>query len=421
MPNTKKKLLIIGNKMGLPSYNNYDIPLNTYIEHIESMDYVCRINRIHNYDITTGTKIDGLYLGGWNDFINQYKGGEHTDIIKQVKDVYVDNRAWQGGFKDTCSKFISQEQKDSLTVCTFEEQKKHINYPFPCSVLLMIDYFATTEPWCSEYEIYFTGIDVYNRCDVLSNEWQWKINGHSRGALFEQQYLMKMIAEGKIKWLEQELYKDCQDCEHVRILIPIKSSSKRCPYKNEILLPYTLDYLKKLNRLKDVVIISNGDCYRYLQKLYNVDYYVEQRKDNKNEFDAIKDFLDNVPTSKRFVWLPVTQPCRDDHLIDNVLNVHSDGLITSYITRPNRTIYKLDDNKQFIIKDSERKGVMCEDEYVADGAIYCMTKDFFYKVCQSDNKNLTFWNSNISFVENHAPLVDIDTKQDLLQFLKYYG
>ncbi|WP_173431791.1 hypothetical protein [Sharpea azabuensis] len=105
----KKNLLVVGNKIGLPNYNGYYISLKLYNQAIQNMDYVCRINRMHNYNVTTGVKTDGLYIGGWSDFIQQYRGGEHTDVIKTVKDIYVDVRAWNGGFDRKCREFITDE------------------------------------------------------------------------------------------------------------------------------------------------------------------------------------------------------------------------------------------------------------------------------------------------------------------------
>lgn len=417
---TKKRLIIIGNKMSRPTYNGVDISMEAYQQAIQNCDYVCRINRMHNYGITTGTKIDGLYIGGWNDYVNNYKGGQHVDVTKTAKNIFVDKRAWPN-FENKCLDFITQEQKNNITICPFIEQKEHIGNPYPCSVILMIDYFATTKPWCDEYEIWVTGIDIENRKDILSNGWQWKTAGHITGAEAEEQYLKKMLDDGKIKHLEKELY--CQKVEqrHIPILLVIKSFSKRCPYKNETLLPYTLEYLKRLNRLCDTTIITDGNCYRYLSQQYRVNYYIQDNQQDGDEFTAINSFLQSNKDVKEFIWLPVTQPCRDDLLIDKVLQKTSDGLVMSYTEMADRSIFKLNDDETFDIKNTERKGSMCKTFKMADGAIYYMTTERFYEIFNSENRNYNFWNGNIQFVKNEAPMVDIDTKQELLQFLRYYN
>lgn len=419
METSKKKLLIIGNKIEHPNYKGMEIPLDVYKNAIDNMDYVCRINRMHNYGVT-GTKLDGLYLGGWNDFVQLYKGGEHTDLTYTAKDIYVDRRAWVGGFNTKCKQFISDQQFEHITICPFTEQKQHIQYAFPCSVLLMIDYFATEHPWCDEYEVWVTGIDIENRADVIKNGWQWAKNGHPRGAEAEEAYLKRMLAERKIHWLDKELCEQYVPQKRVPIFIPVKSFSKRCPYKNETLLPHTLEYIKKLGRIEDVVIIADSEYFKYQANVYGVKYHVQKIQEGRNEFSDIQSYLNTRPDITEFLWLPVTQPCRDFQLIDNVLKCNPTALVTSYITRADRSIYKLDDNMQFEIQDTQRKGSMCKEERVADGAIYYLSVEFFNKVMQSDDKNYTFWNSGTQFVENHSPLVDVDTVTDLLQYIKYY-
>ena len=198
----------------------------------------------------------------------------------------------------------------------------------------------------------------------------------------------------------------------------------RCPNKNKILLPYTLSYILKCGLEKNIVIIADSDEFLpIINDLHILDYYVEDRVDGSDEMLSIRNYLTDKDVHE-FIWLPTTQPCRSNNLINEALScdLSKYDLVTSFITRPRRDIFKLNDNKDgFMIGSIERKGSLCGDEFVADGAIYYTTKDFINKVCDSNNRNYYFWNSKIQFIENHSPLVDIDTKHDLEMFLNGYG
>jgi len=202
-----KKLIIVGNKKEPPKYNNQLIPIDIYKNAIDSFDFVCRINRMMNYDLTTGTKTDGLYLGGWKDFVEQYHGGEHKDIIRTIPTIFIYGWCWAGYFKNHWKEFITQEQKDNIIWCDFDLGKIRMNYQHPCSVISMIDYFCNTPIWYNNYEIYFTGIDVNNRGEILKNGEFWKNTLHAAGGDIEEAYIRKLMEEGKLKWLEQEIYK----------------------------------------------------------------------------------------------------------------------------------------------------------------------------------------------------------------------
>lgn len=211
--------------------------------------------------------------------------------------------------------------------------------------------------------------------------------------------------------------------DNIPILIPVKTVSVRCPNKNKILLPYTLDYVRKQGLEKNIVVIADSDEFLPIVKDYSInEYYVENRQDDSDEMLSINNYLKDKPIHD-CIWLPSTQPCRSDNLLSDVIayGITNYDMVTSFVKRQNRKIFEINkDKKNFVIKDIERKGSLCEDEFIADGAIYYITKNFIKKVCDSNNRNYYFWNSKIGFVENHSPFVDIDTKNDMDLLLKYY-
>lgn len=200
-----KKLIVIGNKIESPSYKDKIIQKDLYIKAIDSMDFVCRINRMMNYGDTTGTKTDGLYIGGWPDFVNIYDGGSHKDIMKEIPHIFMYGWCWVSCFKNHWKDYITEEQKNNIIWCDFDLGRIRMDYQHPCSVISMIDFFCNEKPWCDEYEIWFTGIDVENRGEILANGDPWKNNAHGKGGDKEESYIKKLISEGKLHWLDKEL------------------------------------------------------------------------------------------------------------------------------------------------------------------------------------------------------------------------
>lgn len=210
---------------------------------------------------------------------------------------------------------------------------------------------------------------------------------------------------------------------NIPILIPIKTKSVRCPGKNIELLPYTLEYCKKLGYINNVVIISDSDIYEPITNRYKIyDYFIETRVPNQDNLTSCYNYC-KINNIYSYIELPVTQPVRSDDLIDNIIETNLDiyDMATSYVISADRSIFQIkDDLSGFVIPDIERKGCLCGELKTADGAIYYTTKRFMKKVLESENPNYTFWNNNTRFILNKAPFVDIDTKHDMELFNKYY-
>lgn len=209
----------------------------------------------------------------------------------------------------------------------------------------------------------------------------------------------------------------------IPIFICIKEHSVRCPGKNFELLPYTLNYLQKNNYIQNTVVISDSDIFKSITNNYNIkNYFIEQRDTYWDELYSCYNYCNQIKYYDNYIILNVTQPLRELNLIDKCLDIDLKicDLVTSYTIIPERSIFYLDDNNQFVIKNSERKGCMCHEQKVADGAIYYTSYRFMTTVINSDNPNKTFWNSNIYFIENNVPFVDIDTPNDLNIFKQYF-
>lgn len=77
------------------------------------------------------------------------------------------------------------------------------------------------------------------------------------------------------------------------ILIPIKGQSIRCPNKNRELLPFTINYLKTIQKLNNAMVITDcKDLENYAISL-GVEAYLEVREDNQDELLSCYNFLKN--------------------------------------------------------------------------------------------------------------------------------
>lgn len=103
----------------------------------------------------------------------------------------------------------------------------------------------------------------------------------------------------------------------VRILIPAKGNSERAPGKNLKLLPFTLDYVKRLERESDAWVMTNCPLLAEMASNAGVSVLPEVSSGN--------DFAVNFTASYRAAgWddedivllLEPTKPFRQEHLLD---------------------------------------------------------------------------------------------------------
>lgn len=201
--------------------------------------------------------------------------------------------------------------------------------------------------------------------------------------------------------------------------ITVKGTSARCPRKNHTLLPYVLDYARKLF---DVVVITDDDELEGIAKEYGVEVYKDKNTHKISEFHAIYGLLaeqGKLDKDEEFVILPVTQPLRTEHTVKAVRDLDMTGydVVTTYTVVSNRGIFLLNDDNTFKVESYNRKGCMCKEEKMADGSMYKMRNTFLRDIVESEDTNHAFWHSKILWVENTQPMfLDVDTPRDLELF-----
>ena len=195
----------------------------------------------------------------------------------------------------------------------------------------------------------------------------------------------------------------------MKILICVKGISERCPNKNMILLPYTLEYCKDY----DYTVITDDAS---IVPTYAKDVYVEKRVEGQSELDSCLKYATENGLD-RFILLPVTHPLRDDDLIERVIDADSDDIdfVTSYNIVAERSIFYIDNENHFINETDGKCGRMCKEYRMINGAIYLIHTDFLKNTYGS---NKLFWGGNFKAVENKSIFLDIDTNLDLNNFLK---
>lgn len=199
---------------------------------------------------------------------------------------------------------------------------------------------------------------------------------------------------------------------NIQICIPCKGVSIRCPNKNKILLPYTINYIGEEldNNFDSVTIISDTEEHKDDRcNFHMIDNPVSEFYD---AYQYIKDI-----TCDEVILMYATHPLRDKGLLKKFIEYDlgdNDFVVSSYIC-PDRSIFNIKDNK-FIIESDYHKGCMCKDVEQIYGSIYKLKKEFLGKCALSSNSNYDFWHGRFSTILTHVPLLDIDTLEDLNKF-----
>lgn len=211
---------------------------------------------------------------------------------------------------------------------------------------------------------------------------------------------------------------------NIPIVIPIKGVSIRCSNKNEILLPFTLKYLKYL-RAKNVYVISEDEKFSEIVKSFGFYFSKENINSQKDELHSCWNILNKTLYSE-IILIPVTSPFRHLDLIQNLINTMSVleydvDFITTCNTMPNRKQYLIEKERnifKFKYQYVNRKGELCEkSNLIIDGSAYLIKREFLQDVVNSTDSNEKFWSGRFSCIMNNVPFIDIDSTEDLEKFL----
>lgn len=197
-----------------------------------------------------------------------------------------------------------------------------------------------------------------------------------------------------------------------KILIPAKAESKRCPHKNFVLLPFVNEWLKAEGRHGDAIVIYDSEEMRDLAASLGLSTFEEIRP-HGGDNEAAADCAYCIG-EEYFIRLPLTQPLRSHNLLAD-MEAASKGrnLVVSAQISTDRRLFDIAPNGDFLLQSSERKGCMCEERLMVDGAAYLCKTEW----ARSVKTNHEFWSEPFVYAINHAPFLDIDTQEDMQKFL----
>ena len=206
----------------------------------------------------------------------------------------------------------------------------------------------------------------------------------------------------------------------MKIVIPFKETSNRCPNKNFILFPFALKWLEDegVNLKEDVHVISKSKKVEQIAIDAKVNF-MHEPETSSSDIDAITYAMDKLD-SKYAVFFPLTQPLKANGIlatIEDILKQTARDFVTTYQYITDRSLFYLNEDMEFLNQSKNRKGCLCKEMKMLDGAIYGVKKEFMDRVLKSDDINAAFWAGNFIAIKNDVDFfIDIDTKTDMRKF-----
>ena len=159
----------------------------------------------------------------------------------------------------------------------------------------------------------------------------------------------------------------------MKIIIPFKEVSSRCPNKNFILFPYVMSWIdsQKVDH-SEIYVVSNSSKVEQFVRCHKVNFIYEKPQKNPNDIIATATVANELCVDE-YILLPLTQPVRDNQLIqkvENQLKKKDCDFVTTYQKITDRSLFYLNDNLKFEHQSKNRKGCMCPEVKMLDGAIY---------------------------------------------------
>lgn len=206
----------------------------------------------------------------------------------------------------------------------------------------------------------------------------------------------------------------------MKILIPAKSKSTRCPSKNYLLLIAAKLYLEKEHRVSDAVVICDDEDICNYANMLGLKTWMNHRP-GLGDILAIRSYLEDCPLIDEFIWMPLTQPLRSKGLLNEIeyqLKRSHRNMVTTFQYVPDRSIFYINEDNTFEIDSVIRTGSMCPRKRMLDGALYAIKTKWFENVAS----NQKFWSEPFDTIINNAPFLDIDEPEDMKKLLELpYG
>lgn len=184
-----------------------------------------------------------------------------------------------------------------------------------------------------------------------------------------------------------------------------------------MLLKFTLEHLKQYGNENIILLTDDEEIINEYKNDYKI--MVDENK-QPDVLYSINDCAKKLGV-KHVFYTCVTNPFRQDGILYEMMkNIGDYDMCTTKVIVPNRKIFLIDDNDNFIYKSKNgRKGKYVKHNFMIDGAVYLVKCDFLKKICKTEMPNKLFWESNFKTVLNNVPFMDIDTQEDMNNFNFY--
>lgn len=216
--------------------------------------------------------------------------------------------------------------------------------------------------------------------------------------------------------------------EHIAV-IPARKNSKSLPFKNRFLFKYTAEFLKE-NKLFDKVYVNSDDSYlEILAKRYDFNFFKRQKKLAKDTTCIKEVFIDMNKklrfSNKTFIWLfyiPLVYKNISDFrksfkLVEDK-KLKSICAFKKAETHPMSSWY-IKKNKPFqFIKNN-----LCRrQDFTKAFSHHHYICGFNIKYLNQLNNELIFKNTFPILLNDYTSkkLIEVDTKEELKRFKKYY-
>lgn len=212
----------------------------------------------------------------------------------------------------------------------------------------------------------------------------------------------------------------------IPIFLVIKNDIDEIDEKNKFLLPYVYACINSANLVNRTIVVCDGIMIsNYAKEIGFTNTYIysthNYREHKHFDFYGPLSYISNKHIDSDWgIVIPCLQPFIDKDIILKIIDNIDDkyDFVTTYNTMVDKTIYYIDDSGKFLYNnpDMQRYHEICPQVKYADGAIYCVKREYAKHCLDSEDPITEFWRGKRKFIENPISTIDLDNKADFIRF-----
>ena len=217
-------------------------------------------------------------------------------------------------------------------------------------------------------------------------------------------------------------------CSNIPIFIVVDSHTPEIRKFNIMLLPYAYYYLKILQTLERVIVISEDDDIIEYAHTLGFKYTYKTKNTSKKytlEYMGIYNHMKEFPTDYDwFITMRLDQPFKSDNLILDAINSirwDLDFIVSSSKVADRERMYINEDGKFLqLLDNSNRNFKECVVTDMVDCSIFCFKTSFFKKCVESENFYYTLWEGKFNTIKNQSMFIQILSHHNAERFEKVH-